>query len=1561
MHSIVSNNNLNEKASFLEPSPCRIDGNKKLLPNSLRGHDLSDTNFLSGNDNHPLTFDTSKSLSPYCLPENPPTPFSFSNSPRHSANMSSRLSGKTTSPLCIDGVELTTLIRVSPSSLSSSRISSASFSPQYIGHLSARSCGTPNSGSGSSGSRNFNYMSQGTISNMKREIDFHTGPNNLESYLLPSSDSKDPFMKNQLVIPYDQIPFVEQMCNSQHIAFLESEQSALAFPDSSAAVSSTATVNNNNNSNPNHISTSNINVNNTNNNTVTNANNITSSNPLVSSAPGSIIATQANPSTNSGLHIRPPPSYAQALQEQKRKQQSGLPYVAPCLQSPASVKTEPFEDGEKRQVCKWIDCNAVFDEQDELVRHIEKMHIDQRKAEDFTCFWQGCLRRLKPFNASQSFLLFTPTLSLALQFLPFILPFPAFLLIIHPPTIFFFCSLFHTPTHTTILPSNLPMTPFSQLPTPIFFHLLYHTSTQLLFHSLYLSPFYTAILLLILSVCIHAAILPFVFSCHTFRPFTLSLTAYHKFLPFPFLSPLLPFTLTLNLATIHLFPLSLNLPCNLFHWLFLSTIHPFSLRTHVTVDKGIMFSHLSSAHLSFILSFLPTLFPFLLFPICLPFIHPLSSSYPLAFLAFSHLPAFHSLSLFFLPSCLSCFFPICLPFIPLSSSNPLPFLDFSHLPAIHSISLFFLPSCLSCFFSTCLPAFHSSLFLFFLPSCLSCFFPPACLSFTLSLLPTLLPFLLFPICLPFIHPLSSSYPFPFLAFSHLPGIHSPFLFFLPFSLSCFFPPACQSFTLSLLPTLFPFLLFPTCLPFIHPLSSSYPFPFLAFSHLPAIHSPSLFFLPFSLSCFFPPACHSFTLSLLPTLFPFLLFPPLPAIHSFSLSSFFLPFSLSCFFPTCLSCFSHSIHSISLFFLPSCLSCFSHLSAFHSLSLFFLPSCLSCFFPSACHSFTLSLLPTLFLFLLFPICLPFIHSLSSSNPLPFLDFSHLPAIHSISLFFLHSSFSCFFPPACHSFTLSLSSSYPLPILAFSHLPAIHSLSLSLLFFLPFSFFAFFFPPPACLSFFSLFFPCPHAFLAFSHLPAIHSISLLLPPPPTPSCLSCFFPTCLPFIPLSLLPTLLPFLLFFPSACHSFQSLSSSSYTFLPFLAFPTCLPFIHSLSLFFLPYPLPILAFSHLPAIHSLSLSLLPTLFPFLIFPICLPFIQSLSSSYPLAFLAFSLLPAFHSLSLFFLPSCLSCFFPSACHSFILSLLPTLFPFLIFPHLPAIHSISLFFLFPAPSFLFLLFPTCFFAHPAPPAIHSPSLSLLPFSHPLPILAFFPTCLPFIYPLSSFPTFFFSSSLFFFFHTHSFTSLPFLSFSHHPSAFSFHSISLLPPSLFPLSFLCFFPSACHSFTSLFSSFPTLHSFSSSYFFFFSHLSDFHPLSSLFPMLFPFLPYFFPPAIHSFHPLPFLFLPAIHFPLSFPFLAIHFFSYPFLAFSHLPAMPIIPLFFLAFSHLLPFPFSLSSLFPCLPFFPPACHSFTSPSLSSYPFSLFSCFFSLPAIHFTPLLPYFLFIHIHPLSSSS
>ncbi|KAM9734579.1 zinc finger protein GLIS3 isoform 2-T2 [Menidia menidia] len=41
--------------------------------------------------------------------------------------------------------------------------------------------------------------------------------------------------------------------------------------------------------------------------------------------------------------------------------------------------------------CRWMDCSAVYDQKEELVRHIEKLHVDQRKAEDFTCYWfEGC-------------------------------------------------------------------------------------------------------------------------------------------------------------------------------------------------------------------------------------------------------------------------------------------------------------------------------------------------------------------------------------------------------------------------------------------------------------------------------------------------------------------------------------------------------------------------------------------------------------------------------------------------------------------------------------------------------------------------------------------------------------------------------------------------------------------------------------------------------------------------------------------------------------------------------------------------------------------------------------------------------------------------------------------------------------------------------------------------------------------------------------------------------------------------------------------------------------------
>ena len=66
-----------------------------------------------------------------------------------------------------------------------------------------------------------------------------------------------------------------------------------------------------------------------------------------------------------------------------------------------------LEGGDHPQsyVCRWIDCNQAFGEQDELVRHLEKQHIDQRRGDDFTCFWQGCQRRCRAFNARYKLLI----------------------------------------------------------------------------------------------------------------------------------------------------------------------------------------------------------------------------------------------------------------------------------------------------------------------------------------------------------------------------------------------------------------------------------------------------------------------------------------------------------------------------------------------------------------------------------------------------------------------------------------------------------------------------------------------------------------------------------------------------------------------------------------------------------------------------------------------------------------------------------------------------------------------------------------------------------------------------------------------------------------------------------------------------------------------------------------------------------------------------------------------------------------------------------------------------
>lgn len=103
------------------------------------------------------------------------------------------------------------------------------------------------------------------------------------------------------------------------------------------------------------------------------------------SGPGALLHLQSQQSPPSGLLAQAKPTGLVEQQVGDREDAGGV-----------------FSD---KQICRWIDCSAAYEQQEELVRHIEKVHIDQRKGEDFTCFWAGCVRRYKPFNARYKLLI----------------------------------------------------------------------------------------------------------------------------------------------------------------------------------------------------------------------------------------------------------------------------------------------------------------------------------------------------------------------------------------------------------------------------------------------------------------------------------------------------------------------------------------------------------------------------------------------------------------------------------------------------------------------------------------------------------------------------------------------------------------------------------------------------------------------------------------------------------------------------------------------------------------------------------------------------------------------------------------------------------------------------------------------------------------------------------------------------------------------------------------------------------------------------------------------------
>lgn len=68
-------------------------------------------------------------------------------------------------------------------------------------------------------------------------------------------------------------------------------------------------------------------------------------------------------------------------------------------------EVESSSGGGEPVTCLWADCYKEFCSQPTLVAHIEKVHIEGRKGEEFSCFWRGCSRSKKPFNARYKLLI----------------------------------------------------------------------------------------------------------------------------------------------------------------------------------------------------------------------------------------------------------------------------------------------------------------------------------------------------------------------------------------------------------------------------------------------------------------------------------------------------------------------------------------------------------------------------------------------------------------------------------------------------------------------------------------------------------------------------------------------------------------------------------------------------------------------------------------------------------------------------------------------------------------------------------------------------------------------------------------------------------------------------------------------------------------------------------------------------------------------------------------------------------------------------------------------------
>lgn len=69
------------------------------------------------------------------------------------------------------------------------------------------------------------------------------------------------------------------------------------------------------------------------------------------------------------------------------------------------VETNGNDEQSKDWICQWQNCFKIHSNQADLVKHIEKSHIEMKKGDVFSCFWLNCTRQHKPFNARYKLLI----------------------------------------------------------------------------------------------------------------------------------------------------------------------------------------------------------------------------------------------------------------------------------------------------------------------------------------------------------------------------------------------------------------------------------------------------------------------------------------------------------------------------------------------------------------------------------------------------------------------------------------------------------------------------------------------------------------------------------------------------------------------------------------------------------------------------------------------------------------------------------------------------------------------------------------------------------------------------------------------------------------------------------------------------------------------------------------------------------------------------------------------------------------------------------------------------